>query len=99
MKTADFVVAKRPKLAAISRFPVVDIPDYERRLAQLQETLQRVQQAYLGTHGEIVAFDRSWYGRVLVERAEGFAAAADGAAPSRRSTSSSACSSPRGSSW
>ena len=114
----------------------MDFSDYERRLADLQETLQRVQQAYLGTHeravivlegwdtagkggvvrrlgwaldprsfkvhtiaapeerekslhylqrfwerlprhGQIVAFDRSWYGRVLVERVEGFAAAAE----------------------
>ncbi len=134
MKTADFVVAKRPKLAAIDGFPKVDFSDYERRLSDSQETLQRVQQAYLGTpqravivlegwdtagkggvirrlgwaldprsfkvaaiaapgerekalhylqrfwerlpqHGQIVAFDRSWYGRVLVERVEGFAAA------------------------
>jgi len=28
-------------------------------------------------HGEIAIFDRSWYGRVLVERVEGFAADAD----------------------
>ena len=136
MKTADFVVAKRPDLGAIRRFPTVDFADYERRLADLQETLQRIQQAYLGTHeravivlegwdtagkggvvrrlgwaldprsfkvhtiaapeerekslhylqrfwerlprhGQIVAFDRSWYGRVLVERVEGFAAAAE----------------------
>jgi len=28
----------------------------------------------LPEHGEIVVFDRSWYGRVLVERVEGFAA-------------------------
>src|SRR5271169_991555 len=132
MKSTDFVVAERPRLAAIRRFPVVEFADYERRLAEMQETLQRVQQAYLGTshraiivlegwdtagkggvvrrlgwaldprsfkvhaiaaptgrekslhylqrfwerlpeHGQIVIFDRSWYGRVLVERVEGFA--------------------------
>ena len=132
MKTADFVVASRPSLRDIDRFPIVDFADYERRLANLQETLQRVQQAYLGTphravivlegwdtagkggvvrrmgwaldprsfkvhtiaapgererslhylqrfwerlprHGQIVVFDRSWYGRVLVERVEGYA--------------------------
>src|SRR5580658_7776807 len=132
MKSTDFVVAERPRLAAIKRFPVVEFADYERRLAEMQETLQRVQQAYLGTahraiivlegwdtagkggvvrrlgwaldprsfkvhaiaaptgrekslhylqrfwerlpeHGQIVVFDRSWYGRVLVERVEGFA--------------------------
>ena len=132
MKIADFVVAKRPKLSVIERFPHVDFSDYEHGLTTVQETLQRVQQAYLGTpqravivlegwdtagkggvvrrlgwaldprsfkvhtiaapeerekslhylqrfwerlprHGQIVAFDRSWYGRVLVERVEGFA--------------------------
>ena len=132
MKSADFVVDRRPDLAAIDSFPKVDFADYERRLGDLQETLQRIQQAYLGTqnravvvlegwdtagkggvvrrlgwaldprsfkvaaisapgdrekalhylqrfwerlpqHGQIVVFDRSWYGRVLVERVEGFA--------------------------
>jgi AMP-polyphosphate phosphotransferase len=136
MKIADFIVDKRPRLAAIEGFPKVDRSDYERRLSELQGTLQRVQQAYLGTpqravivlegwdtagkggvvrrlgwaldprsfkvaataapggrekslhylqrfwerlpeHGQIVAFDRSWYGRVLVERVEGFAAHAE----------------------
>ncbi len=136
MKTSDFVVVKRPSLSDIDRFPKVDFADYERRLGDLQETLQRVQQAYLGTpnravivlegwdtagkggvvrrlgwaldprsfkvhsiaapgerekalhylqrfwerlpqHGQIVVFDRSWYGRVLVERVEGFAAPAE----------------------
>ena len=132
MKSTDFVVTGRPRLAAIKRFPAVEFADYERRLAEMQETLQRVQQAYLGTshraiivlegwdtagkggvvrrlgwaldprsfkvhaiaaptgrekslhylqrfwerlpeHGQIVVFDRSWYGRVLVERVEGYA--------------------------
>ncbi|MBV9287220.1 MAG: polyphosphate kinase [Hyphomicrobiales bacterium] len=132
MKTSDFVVANKPVLRDIDVFPAVEYADYERRLADLQETLQRVQQAYLGTphravtvlegwdtagkggvvrrmgwaldprsfkvhtiaapgerekslhylqrfwerlpqRGQIVVFDRSWYGRVLVERVEGFA--------------------------
>src|SRR3954463_12193917 len=132
MKSTDFVVTGRPRLAEIKRFPAVDFADYEHRLAEMQQTLQRVQQAYLGTkhraiivlegwdtagkggvgrrvgwaldprsfkvhaiaaptsrekslhylqrfweklpeHGQIVVFDRSWYGRVLVERVEGFA--------------------------
>jgi AMP-polyphosphate phosphotransferase len=132
MRAADFVVTGRPHLAAIKRFPVVEFADYERRLSTMQETLQLVQQAYLGTshhavivlegwdtagkggvvrrlgwaldprsfkvhaiaapngrekslhylqrfweqlpqHGQIVVFDRSWYGRVLVERVESFA--------------------------
>lgn len=134
MKSADFLAADRPRLSGIRHFPVIDFADYERRLATMQETLQLVQQAYLGTahravivlegwdtagkggvvrrlgwaldprsfkvhaisapsdrekslhylqrfwerlpqHGQIVAFDRSWYGRVLVERVEGFAKA------------------------
>ena len=132
MKSTDFVVTGRPRLAAIKRFPAVEFADYERRLAAMQETLQRVEQAYLGTshraiivlegwdtagkggvvrrlgwaldprsfkvhaiaaptgreksrhylqrfweclpeHGQIVVFDRSWYGRVLVERVEAYA--------------------------
>ena len=48
MKSTDFVVTGRPRLAAIKRFPAVEFADYERRLAAMQETLQRVQQAYLG---------------------------------------------------
>jgi polyphosphate kinase 2 (PPK2 family) len=127
MKSADFVTLDRLHLAGIRHFPVVEFADYERRLATMQETLQLVQQAFLGTthravivlegwdtagkggvvrrlgwaldprsfkvhaiaapngrekqlhymqrfwerlpqHGQIVVFDRSWYGRVLVER-------------------------------
>ena len=133
MKADDFVVSKRLRLAAVSNFPEVEIADYERRLKPMQNTLQLVQQAYLGTaeravivlegwdtagkggvvrrlgwvldprsfkvhpiaapsprertqhylqrfweklpdQGQIVVFDRSWYGRVLVERVEEFAA-------------------------
>ena len=136
MKATDFVVSGHPRLAAIKHFPVVEFADYERRLAGMQETLQLVQQAYLGTshhavivmegwdtagkggvvrrlgwaldprsfkvhaiaapngrekslhylqrfwerlpqHGQIVVFDRSWYGRVLVERVEGYATSAE----------------------
>ncbi len=132
MKSTDFVVAGRPRLAAVKRFPVVEFADYERRLAEMQKILQRVQQAYLGTshraiivlegwdtagkggvvrrlgwaldprsfkvhaiaaptnrekslhylqrfwerlpeHGQIIVFDRPWYGRVLVERVEAYA--------------------------
>jgi polyphosphate kinase 2 (PPK2 family) len=136
MKSTDFVVNGHTRLAAVKRFPVVEFADYERRLATMQETLQLVQQAYLGTshhavivmegwdtagkggivrrlgwaldprsfkvhaiaapsgrekslhylqrfweqlpqHGQIVVFDRSWYGRVLVERVESFATSAE----------------------
>src|SRR6201995_2904702 len=132
MKSADFVSFGRPHLADVKHFPTVECADYERRLASMQETLQLVQQAYLGTeqhavivlegwdtagkggvvrrlgwaldprsfkvhaiaapsgrekslhylqrfwerltqYGQIVVFDRSWYGRVLVERVEQFA--------------------------
>ncbi len=136
MKSTDFVVNGQTRLAAVKRFPIVEFADYERRLATMQETLQLVQQAYLGTshhavivmegwdtagkggivrrlgwaldprsfkvhaiaapsgrekslhylqrfweqlpqHGQIVVFDRSWYGRVLVERVESFATSAE----------------------
>jgi AMP-polyphosphate phosphotransferase len=136
MKASDFVVSERPRLAAIKHFPVVEFADYERRLVGMQQILQRVQQAYLGTsqravlvlegwdtagkggvvrrlgwaldprsfkvhaiaaptgrekslhylqrfwerlpeHSQIVVFDRSWYGRVLVERVEGYATPAE----------------------
>ena len=40
----------------------------EKSLHYLQRFWERLPQ-----HGQIVAFDRSWYGRVLVERVEGFA--------------------------
>src|SRR5215813_3129395 len=132
MKSAEFITLNRPHLAGIKHFPVVEFADYERRLSTMQETLQLVQQAYLGTthravivlegwdtagkggivrrlgwaldprsfkahaiaaptgrekslhylqrfwerlpeHGQIVVFDRSWYGRVLVERVEAYA--------------------------
>ena len=132
MKPRDFVVAERPKLAAITNHPRVGFASYERRLQSMQFTMQSIQQAYLGTReravvvlegwdtagkggivrrlgwamdprsfkvypiaaplpheqgrhylqrfweklpepGQIVVFDRSWYGRVLVERVEGFA--------------------------
>jgi polyphosphate kinase 2 (PPK2 family) len=132
MKATDFIVTGHPHLGAIKDFPTVEFADYERRLASMQETLQFVQQAYLGTplraaivlegwdtagkggvvrrlgwaldprsfkvhaiaapngrekslhylqrfwerlphHGQIVVFDRSWYGRVLVERVEAYA--------------------------
>jgi polyphosphate kinase 2 (PPK2 family) len=132
MKSKGFIVAKRPRLAAITKHPTVAFGDYERRLQRMQSTMQSIQQAYLGTReravvvlegwdtagkggivrrlgwamdprsftvypiaaplphekgkhylqrfweklpdpGQIVVFDRSWYGRVLVERVEGLA--------------------------
>lgn len=134
MKSKDFVVTRRPRLADIADHPKLDFADYERQLTTLQGTLQLIQQAYLGSSeralivlegwdtagkggvvrrlgwaldprsfkvhpiaapdeheraqhylqrfwrrlpekGQIVVFDRSWYGRVLVERVEGFATA------------------------
>src|SRR5260370_37978354 len=60
MNTAEFVVAKRPSLAALDRFPKVDFADYERRLGDLQKTLQRVQQAYLATPHRAVIVLEGW---------------------------------------
>ena len=129
MKTENLIVYKRPRLAEIREFPEIAMANFERRLRSLQDKLQLMQQAYLGTReralvvlegwdtagkggivrrlgwvldprsfkvhpisapalqekaqhylqrfweklpqqGEIVVFDRSWYGRVLVERVE-----------------------------
>jgi polyphosphate kinase 2 (PPK2 family) len=134
MKAKDFIVAKRPTLAKVTKHPSIGFADYERRLESMQSVMQSIQQAYLGTReravvvlegwdtagkggivrrpgwaldprsfkvypiaaplshergrhylqrfweklpdpGQIVVFDRSWYGRVLVERVEGFASA------------------------
>jgi hypothetical protein len=49
MKSSDFATLGRTHLAAIKHFPVVEFADYERSLATMQETLQLLQQAYLGT--------------------------------------------------
>jgi AMP-polyphosphate phosphotransferase len=129
MKSKDFIVGDRPKLAALDKHPKVAFADYTTRLQAMQATMQSIQQAYLGTKeravivlegwdtagkggivrrlgwaldprsfkvfpiaapqdheqgrhylqrfweklpgpGQIVVFDRSWYGRVLVERVE-----------------------------
>ncbi len=45
-------------------------------IEQHQHYLQRFWKS-LPAHGEITAFDRTWYGRVLVERVEGFATASE----------------------
>jgi len=132
MKTKRFIVAERPRLAAIAEYPKVAFAEYEQQLSSMQFTVQAIQQAYLGTReravivlegwdaagkggivrrlgwamdprsfkvypiaapllheegkhylqrfweklpdpGQIVVFDRSWYGRVLIERVEGIA--------------------------
>ena len=48
---------------------------------------------HLPRRGAVAIFDRSWYGRVLVERVEGFAARPTGCAPTARSTTSRSSSS------
>src|SRR4051794_4092832 len=60
MKATDFVVTQRPRLVEIKRFPVADFADYERRLAEMQHTLQRVQQAYLGTSHRAIIVLEGW---------------------------------------
>lgn len=49
-------------------WPIAAPNELERRHHYLQRFWTR-----LPAHGEIAVFDRSWYGRVLVERVEGFA--------------------------
>src|SRR6187431_3320322 len=60
MKSTDFVAAGRPRLAEIRRFPAADFADYERRLAEMQQILQRVQQAYLGTNRRAIIVLEGW---------------------------------------
>ena len=60
MKSTDFVIIGSPRLAGIKRFPVIEFADYERRLAEMQETLQRVQQAYLGTSHRAIIVLEGW---------------------------------------
>ena len=48
--------------------PIASPDEHERAQHYLQRFWRR-----LPENGQIVAFDRSWYGRVLVERVEGFA--------------------------
>ena len=60
MKSTDFVVTGRRRLAAIRRFPAIEFVDYERRLAEMQGTLQRVQQAYLGTSHRAIIVLEGW---------------------------------------
>jgi AMP-polyphosphate phosphotransferase len=50
-------------------YPIAAPTAEERAKHYLQRFWER-----LPAHGQIVVFDRSWYGRVLVERIEGFAA-------------------------
>lgn len=127
--TEDFLIQGRPELDRLANDHEVSASAFEKRIKPLQETLQHIQQAYLGSreravvvlegwdtagkgglvrrlgwtfdprsfkvhstaapnsiearqhylqrfwerlplHGQITVFDRSWYGRVLVERVE-----------------------------
>ncbi len=52
--------------------PVAAPDEHERAQHYLQRFWRR-----LPENGQVVAFDRSWYGRVLVERVEGFATEAE----------------------
>ena len=52
--------------------PIASPDEHERAQHYLQRFWRR-----LPENGHIVAFDRSWYGRVLVERVEGFATEKD----------------------
>src|SRR5262252_2823005 len=60
MNSTDFVVSGRPRLVTIKRFPEVKFAEYERRLGELQDTLRRVQQAYLGTSHRAIVVLEGW---------------------------------------
>jgi polyphosphate kinase 2 (PPK2 family) len=66
--------------------PIAAPDEHERAQHYLQRFWRR-----LPEKGQIVAFDRSWYGRVLVERVEGLAAKKEWRAPIARSMNLSAC--------
>lgn len=60
MKPQDFVVAGRPRLAAITEHPAMEFADYERRLTSLQGVLQLIQQAYLSTQDRALIVLEGW---------------------------------------
>ena len=71
-QSRDFRTWSPPRLgrrsAQLRVNPVASPDEHERVQHYLQRFWRR-----LPEHGQIVVFDRSWYGRVLVERIEGFA--------------------------
>ena len=60
MTFRNFVVTHRPRLAEITEHPKMEFADYERRLTSLQEVLQLVQQAYLGTSERALLVLEGW---------------------------------------
>ena len=69
-RAASFAALAGPSIHAVSKSIPIAAPDeHERAQHYLQRFWRR-----LPEKGQIVAFDRSWYGRVLVERVEGLAA-------------------------
>jgi polyphosphate kinase 2 (PPK2 family) len=65
-------------------WPIGSPNEIERRQHYLQRFWQR-----LPEKGQFAVFDRSWYGRVLVERVEGFASRRNGGALMAKSMNSS----------
>jgi hypothetical protein len=49
MKAKHFLVAERPRLAAITEHSNIAFAEYEHELRSMQSTMQAIQQAYLGT--------------------------------------------------
>lgn len=60
MKSHNFVVTHRPRLADITEHPKMEFADYERRLTSLQGALQLVQQAYLGSPERALLVLEGW---------------------------------------
>ena len=84
MKSTDFVVTGRPKLAAIKRFPSVEFGEYECSRAKMQKTLQRVQQAYLGTPQRAIIVLEGWDTGARVVWSAGWAGHCPASAPMRQ---------------
>ena len=60
MKAKDFIVAKRPTLAKVTKHPSIGFANYERRLESMQSVMQSIQQAYLGTRERAVVVLEGW---------------------------------------
>ena len=60
MKAKRFIVAERPRLAAIAEHPKVAFAEYEQQLSSMQFTVQAIQQAYLGTRERAVIVLEGW---------------------------------------
>src|SRR4030095_3806513 len=60
MEVEHFIVAERPRLAAIRKHPKVAVAEYRQQLRSMQFTMEAIQQAYLGTRERAVIVLEGW---------------------------------------